>query len=194
MKNSGYSDRFIAMKKLTTPLLATLVALSALAGLSAAEPQSAFGLAPSAEPQLQPAPAPSNLPLIPEAPEPSLEKPSTGKAPDNTAAAEIPHGDRTTVAEDRLKKKIALRQAMTKAEREPDLVALKAQAIVAHTDYEQRKLFIDYFNRLVDRTAKYSPGGMKKEDITALKEHYTGRFFQTRIAPTIDPVVARAQQ
>jgi hypothetical protein len=178
------------MKKLTTPLLATLVALSASAGLSAAEPQSAFGLAPSAEPQLQPAPAPSNLPLIPETPEPSLVKPTTGG---NTTKNTLPTGDRTTMAEDKLKKQIALRQAVTKAERDPELVALKAQAIEAHTDFEQRKLFIDYFNRLAERIAKYNPG-MKKEDIAALKEHYTGRFVQTRIAPTIDPVIARAQQ
>jgi hypothetical protein len=191
MKNSGYLRQPIAMKKLTTPLLATLIALSASVRLSAADPASTFGLAPSAEPQLNPAPAaPSNLPLIPESPEP-LEKPSTKPG---ATKSDVPHSsDKTAMEEDRLKKQIAFRQAKTKAEREPELMALKAQAIQAHTDFEQRKLFIDYYTRLVDRIVKYNPG-MKKEDIAAVRERYTGRFFQTRIAPTIDPVVARAQQ
>lgn len=176
------------MKKLTTPLLAALLALSASARLSAAEPESAFGLAPSAAPQVPPS-APSNLPLIPESPEP-IEKPSA-KPSDGPAA--LPSGDKTSLAEDKLKKQIAMRQAKTKAERDPELIALKQQAIEAPTDFEQRKLFIDYYTRLVDRIAKFNPG-MKKEDIELLKTSYTGRFFQVRIAPTIDPAVARAQR
>lgn len=186
MKNSGYGGRLIAMKKLTTPLLATLAALSASAGLTAAEPQSSFGLAPSETPQQLPPAAPSSLPLIPETLEP-VQKPST-KPADN-----LPRGDKTSLAEDQLKKHIALRQAKTKAEREPDLMALKQQAIVATTDFEQRKIFIDYYSKLVDRIAKYSPG-MKKEDIDLLRAQYTGRFFQVRIEPTIDPATFRTQR
>lgn len=176
------------MTKLTTPLLATLLALSASARLTAAEPESAFGLAPSTAPQVLPS-SPSNLPLIPESPEP-IEKPSTKPS---AGSVDLPHGDKTTMAEDQLKKHIALRQAKTKAEREPDLVALKQQAIVAPTDFEQRKIYIDYYTALVARIAKYNPG-MKKEDIDALKVQYTGRFFQVRIAPTIDPATFRTQR
>jgi len=190
MKNSGYGDRLIAMKKLTTPLLATLAALSASVGLTAAEPESSFGLAPSEPPQQLPPAAPSSLPLIPESLEP-VAKPST--RPSTKPSDDLPRGDKTSVAEDQLKKHIALRQAKTKAEREPELVALKQQALVAPTDFEQRKIYIDYYTKLVDRIAKYSPG-MKKEDIDLLRVQYTGRFFQVRIAPTIDPATFRTQR
>jgi hypothetical protein len=185
MKNSGYHDPLIAMKTLTTPLLATLLVLSAR--LVAAEPESSFGLAPSPAPQLAPA---SNLPLIPEPVQP-VEKPKGKAAP--AGEADKTRGDKTAMAEDKLKRNIQLRQAKTKAEREPALQALKAQALEASTDYEQRKLFIDYYTRLCDRIAKYDPA-LKKEDIATLKQNYTGRYLQTRIAPTIDPDSFRTQR
>jgi hypothetical protein len=166
------------MNKLTTSLLAALLALSTR--LPAADPESAFGLAPSAAPQLQPA-APSNLPLIPETPEPADKAGKAGSPP-----AE----DKTAMAEDKLKKKIALRVAKMKAERDPGLQALKLQAIAAPTDFEQRKLFTDYYTTLVDRIAKLNPG-MTKEEIDLLRTQYTGRFTQVRIAPTIDPATFR---
>ena len=174
------------MKKLTTPLLTALLALSASSRLAAAEPESAFGLAPSAAPQIQPS-APSSLPLIPESPEP-LEKPAKADKPATATAT-----DRTAVAEDLLKKKIALRQARMKAERDPKLQAVWQQALDAKTDFEQRKIFIDYYTSLVDRIVKFNPG-MTKAEIETLRTQYTGRFFQVRIAPTIDPAIARAQQ
>jgi len=169
------------MNKLTTSLLAALLALSTR--LPAADPESAFGLAPSAAPQLQPA-APSNLPLIPESPEPA-DKPAKAGSP----TAE----DKTAMAEDKLKKKIAFRTAKMKAERDPGLQALKLQAIAAPTDFEQRKLFTDYYNALVDRIAKFNPG-MTKEEIDTLRAQYTNRFTQVRIAPTIDPATFRTQR
>ncbi|MEI9893480.1 MAG: hypothetical protein WDN28_06165 [Chthoniobacter sp.] len=149
------------MKKLTTPLLATLLALSTR--LPAADPESAFGLAPSAAPQLQPA-TPSNLPLIPDSPQPA----------DKAAAANPQNGgDKTAMAEDKLKKKIALRQAKMKAERDPGLEALKVQALEAPTDFEQRKLYTDYYTALIARIVKFNPG-MTKEEIDELKVLYTG--------------------
>ncbi|MEP6667844.1 MAG: hypothetical protein ABJF10_01745 [Chthoniobacter sp.] len=169
------------MNKLMTPLLATLLALATQ--LSAAEPESAFGLAPSATPQLQPAAAPSNLPLIPEAPQPA-EKAGKGDEPKG--------GDKTAMAEDKLKKKIALRQAKMKAERDPALQALKTQALEAPTDFEQRKLYIDYYTALVDRIVKFNPG-MTKEEIDMLRGQYTGRFFQVRVEPTVDPATFRTK-
>lgn len=183
------------MKKLTTPLLAAVLALSASAGLSAAEPESAFGLAPATEPQILPAPAtpesPSNLPLIPETPD-SVAKPKAGQS--SKTAPGLPQGDKTAMAEDKTNKQIALRKAKNKAEREPDLMALKVQALEAPTDFEQRKIFIDYYTKLVDRIAKYSEPKLKKEDIDTLKSSYTGRFYQTRVAPTIDPATFRTQR
>ncbi|MDR3405639.1 MAG: hypothetical protein P4L99_24300 [Chthoniobacter sp.] len=166
------------MNKLTTSLLAALLALSAR--LPAADPESSFGLAPSAAPQLQPA-APSNLPLIPETPEPADK---AGKADDK------PMSDKTAMAEDKLKKKIALRVAKMKAERDPKLQAIKDQAIAAPTDYEQRKLFVDYYTALIERIVKFNPG-MTKEEIDLLRGQYTGRFIQARVAPTIDPATFR---
>ncbi|HSI11937.1 MAG TPA: hypothetical protein VK961_07825 [Chthoniobacter sp.] len=174
--------------KLTTPLLATLLALSASGRLTAAEPESSFGLAPATQQQLPP-PVNSSLPLIPESPEP-IEKPST--KPGATQPA-LPSGDKTSLAEDHLKKHIALREAKTKAERDPALIALKQQAIEAPTDFEQRKLFIDYYSGLVLGIAKYNPS-MTKEDIALLKAQYTGRFIQVRLAPTIDPATFRTQR
>jgi len=170
------------MKKLTVPLLATLVALSPR--LAAAEPESTFGLAPSPVPQLAPAPAAPSAPSIPLIPEaaPSLEKPAQ--------ATSLPQSDRTAVAEDKMKHKIELRQARNKAEGEPDLMALKAKALAAPTDYEQRKLFIDYFTALAERMGKFDPA-LKKEEITALKSLYTGQYIPSHVSPTIDPATFR---
>lgn len=191
MKNSGYRLSLIAMKKLTTSLFATLLALSATGRLATAEPDSSFGLAPSAAPQIPPASSPG-LPLIPEAPQQSLEKPtdqSSGAGQSSTKAPK-PLSDKTAMAEDKLKKEIALRQAKTKAQRDPALQALFAQALAAHTDFEQRKLFLDYYNGLVDRIVKLNHG-MTKEEVDSMRALYTNRFVQVRIRPTIDPATFR---
>ena len=191
MKNSGYPLHFIAMKKLTTSLFATLLALSASGRLSAAEPESSFGLAPSAAPQL-PATSSPGLPPIPEAPQQSLEKPvdRSGGTEQGTSKPAKPLGDKTAMAEDKLKKEIALRQAKTKAERDPNLQAIYAQALAAHTDFEQRKLFLDYYNGLVERIVKFNPG-MTKEEVDTMRALYTNRYLQVRIRPTIDPATFR---
>lgn len=192
MKNSGYPVRFIAMKKLTTSLFATLLALSAAGRLTAAEPESSFGLAPSTAPQIPPASSPG-LPLIPETPQQSLEKPvdqSGGTDQPSTKPAK-PLGDKTAMAEDKMKKEIALRQAKTKAERDPAMQALFAQALAAHTDFEQRKLFHDYYNDLVDRIVKFCTTKLTKEEVDAMRALYTNRFEQVRIRPTIDPATFR---
>jgi len=168
------------MNKLTTPVIAAFLALAAR--LPAAEPESSFGLAPAAAPQLQPA-TPSNLPLIPEAPQ----------APEKADRPAVqPGGDKTAIAEDKLKKQIALRQAKMKAERDPALQAIKDQAIAAPTDFEQRKLFVDYYTALVDRIVKFNPG-MTQAEIDELKSLYTRRFIQVRVAPTIDPATFRTK-
>ena len=171
------------MKKLTTPLLATLLALSTRLG--AADPDSAFGLAPSAAPQLAPASAPAapSIPLIPETLQPA-DKPDKG--------ADQAQKDRTAVAEDKMKHRIQVRLARNKAEREPDLQALKAKAYAAPTDYEQRKLFIEYFTALAERMGKVDPA-LKKEEVEGLKSQYAGPYYQTRISPTVDPETFRTK-
>jgi hypothetical protein len=169
------------MKRLSTPLIATLLALCASFRLPAAEPESSFGLAPSAAPQVQPS---SAIPLIPDAIDPAT-KPA--KAADQPMG-----GDKTSVAEDRLKKRIQLRQVLTKVEREPDLQAIKVRALAARTDFEQRKIFLDYYTAFCDRIPKFDKT-IPKEDIDALRTSYTARFYQSRISPTIDPAIARAQ-
>jgi hypothetical protein len=175
------------MKKLTTPLFATLLVLSVR--LAAADPESAFGLAPSAAPQLAPAPPPAvpaapSIPLIPDS-LPSVEKPAK--------AAGQPAHDRTAVAEDKLKHRIELRQARNKAENAPDLQALRAKAYAAPTDFEQRALFVEYFTSLAERMGRIDPA-LKKEEIEELKSRYAGQYYQTRISPTVNPATFRTKQ
>jgi hypothetical protein len=172
------------MKKLTTPLFAAALALVASGQLASADPESAFGLAPSPAPALGPTPAPApspGLPLIPDSLQPA-DKPGTkpGATPGSTPK------DRTTLTEDELKHRVILRLARAKAERDADLQALLDKAIAARTEYESRNWYIAYYTGLVDRMAKYEPS-LKKEEIDQLKSHYTGPYFQVRIAPTIDP-------
>ncbi len=175
MKSFRYLGRFTAMKRLPTFLFATLLALSASGKLAAADPESAFGLAPTPPAQNPP---PQSVPLIPDGLQP-VEKPK-----DSTTK------DRTSMAEDKLRKRIQFRQVEAKVEREPDLQALKARAEAAPTDFEQRKLYIDYYTAFCDRMTKFDKT-LKKEDVDALRVSYTGRFYQTRIAPTVDPATFR---
>jgi hypothetical protein len=180
------------MNKLTTLLPATLLALACQ--LAAAEPESSFGLAPSSSPQLAPgtpqpaaAPAPaaaaaapaSSIPLIPDSLQPT-EKPKPPKM----------QGDRTALSEDKLKHKIEIRLAKNKAEREPDLIALKAQAYAAPTDFEQRALFTRYYKSLAERMGKMDRAILQPE-IEELKARYSAEYYQFRISPTVDPETFR---
>jgi hypothetical protein len=174
------------MQKLTL-LTATALAAFLLAGpVAVAEPESTLGLAPSASPQLQPdapsAPpssAPTDSPLIPQI------------VPGVTGKAQYKNMNKTEVSEDKLKKLVQWRVATAKAERDPNLQAIKARALVAKTDFEQRKIFIDYYNGLFDLIAKIDPT-LTKEEVAQKKAIYASRFVQGRVAPTIDPAIARA--
>lgn len=171
------------MKKLTTPLFATVLALATR--LAAAEPESAFGLAPAPAPSIAPAspppassaPSSPGIPLIPDSTQ-SLEKPAQNPAQSQP--------DRTAAAEDKIKHRVEVRLARNKAERDPDLQALKAKGYAATTDFEQRKLFIAYFALLVERMGKVDPA-LKKEELDALRSQYASAFLQVRVSPTVDP-------
>ena len=174
------------MKRLTTLLFTTLAAFIGAGQLAAAEPESSFGLAPSTAPQAAPTEPATDSPLIPEA----LSKPLTKE---EAKAAAYKGVDKTAAAEDKLDKLIELRVATAKAERDPGLQAIKARALVARTDYEQRAIYIDYYTKLYDLIAKIDPK-IKKEDIEQKKAMHTARFFQTRVEPTSAPKVARSGQ
>ena len=172
------------MKKLPPLVFAALLALSTAGQWALAEPGSSFGLAPSAPPPVDPASPAAGLPLIPD----SLTPPDKSAKP-----GEPPKGaDKTALAEDKLRKRIQIRQAEAKAERDPELQAIKARAAVAPTFYEQRNLYIDYYTKLCDRMAVIDKT-ILKADIETMKNSYTSRFIQNHIAPTIAPDVARAQ-
>ena len=184
------------MKRLTTLLSATLAAFFATCPLRAADPESSFGLAPSAAPQL---PSPSVTPA-PATDAPSSTAPFSDVAPVPEPAAtprkltkeeEYAGMDKTAVAEDKLRKLIQIRVATAKAERDPDLQAIKARIPLARTDYEQRKIYIQYYTKLYDLIGKMDPK-LKKEDLDIKRDQYNTRFIQGRVAPTIDPAVARA--
>ena len=172
------------MKRLPTLLSTAFAALFATGQLSAADPQSSFGLAPSAPPPA-PAETTSDSPLIPEI---APTKPLTRE---EAKAAAYKGMNKTEVSEDKLRQRIQWRAATAKAERDPGLQAIKAKALAARTDYEQRQIFIDYYTKFFDLVAKIDPK-LPKAEIDTKKAMYTARFTQGRVAPTIDPAVARA--
>lgn len=166
------------MKPLTASVLATL--LTAASHLTAAEPESAFGLTPTKPDTLLPAGS-GELPLIPETISPTA-KPALEKVKKERKSP-------TEAAEDALRDRIKLRQVKTKAERDPGLQALWAEGLAARTDYDQRRIWKDYYTQLyalmgrLDRT-------LKKADLEALRDGDINRFKQDRIAPTEPPRVA----
>jgi hypothetical protein len=177
------------MKRLTLFPFATLFALAASSQFAAADPQSAFGLAPTSE-SLQPsqpaqAPQPSTgNPLIPEAVQP-LEKAAADAAKQKD--------NQTVIEDDKLHKRVKIRQALTKAQRDPHLQAIMARAYKVDTDFEQRQIFIDYYNGLCALVLKIDPT-LNKDDVEAMRKLYTGRYYEARIAPTVDPATFRKKQ
>lgn len=186
------------MKRLPTLLLATLAASFVACPLPAAEPGSSFGLAPSAAPQLPAAPATDapaattpaattpapDVPAVPEAAEPPRKL---------TKEEQYAGMDKTAVAEDKRRKLMQYRVATVKAERDPGLQAIKARALVARTDFEQRKIFIEYYTKLYELIGKMDPT-IKKDELAQKRDLYIARFVQGRVAATIDPAIARAKR
>ena len=183
------------MKRLTTSLFAALTVLFVPGQLLAADPDSSFGLAPSAAPQI-PAPAVPQISAPPAEQTPASSATDSPLIPEVTPAAAPSTTDgtkaqyqgmnKTEVAEDKLHNRVQWRNATAKAERDPGLQAIKARALAARTDFEQRAIFVDYYNKLFDLIAKIDPT-IKKEELDRKKGMYASRFVQGRVAPTIDP-------
>jgi hypothetical protein len=178
------------MKRLTILPLATLFALAIR--LAAADPQSNFGLVPAPPESLQPSSpgsAPSGVPLIPDS-LPATDKPSpeAGKASGGLEKTARPN--QTVVEEDKLHERIKYRKAMTRALRDPGLNAIKEQALNSKTDFEYRKHFIDYYNGLFNLVEKIDKT-LNHDEMEVMRRACTGRYFQARMEPTVDPATFR---
>jgi hypothetical protein len=169
------------MKRPTALFLATLLAACTLVRVHAQEPSSAFGLTPAKQDSLLPSGA-GELPLIPDG------IPATGKAAFEQIKKE--KKSQTDAAEDALRDRIKLREARSKAQRDPGLQALWAQGAAARTDYEQRAIWTDYYAKLYALMGKIDKS-LKKENLDAMVKEDTGRYRQSRIAPTEPPPAAR---
>jgi hypothetical protein len=166
------------MKTFLVLFLAPLFVTTAVFGQAAAEPASAFGLAPSAPPALAPGSGgslmPEGLPDLDKSPRKEGDKPSK---------------DKTAVAEDALQSRIKVHNARIKALRDPAVQAEWNKSLLAKTDYEKREIMTNYYTLLCARMAKID--GTLEAQLAALKSGYLSAFEQTRIAPTVPPQVAR---
>lgn len=134
-------------------------------------------LMPSKPAQLLPPPA--GLPLIPEIPMPQ-ERPRQ-----STVESPIKRRDSTAEAEDQIKLRIRMREAKTKAQRDPALQAEWDRSNEVKTDYEKREVLKGYYKLLAARMAKIDP--TLKEAIEKQTKESLSRLEQTRIAPTQAP-------
>ena len=144
----------------------------------AGKDQDRLELMPSKPAQLLP--PPSGLSLIPEIPlPPERSRPRTVESP-------IKKRDSATAdAEDLIKQRIRLREAKTKAQRDPAVQAEWDRAAAVRTDYEKREALKSYYKLLYGRMAKVDPA-LKAPIETQLRESL-GQLEQTRIAPTQPP-------
>ena len=179
MKFSDYVPVLIAMKKTPALLLVSLLTAPALFAQAPAEPASSFGLAPSAPPQQPPASAAS---LMPEG-LPPLDKSPLSKQ-------EKTRPDKTAIAEDALLKRIKIREAKTKALRDPAIQAEWEKSLVAKTDYEKREILKNYYTMLCARMVKID--GSIQTEVEALRDSYISDISQKRIAPTVPRLAGRA--
>jgi hypothetical protein len=174
------------MKPLLYPF-AMFCLLAAATQVTAADPQSSFGLAPAAPPPLQPAPAaPPNIGLMPDAPQ-SVDKPEWSTGP-SVAGAKLDKAksNQTLLEDDKLRKKIQFRKAMTKALRDPGLQAVLTKTYTAKTDFEYRKWSIEYYNGLYDLVEKIDKT-LDHDETEALRKASTNRFLESRIQGAVDP-------
>ena len=138
-------------------------------------------LMPSKPAQLLP--PPSGLPLIPEIPMPA--ETSRGRG------AESPVKKRDSVtadAEEAVKQRIRLREAKTKAQRDPAVQAEWDRAATMKTDYEKRDVLKSYYRLLYGRMAKVDP--TLKAPIDMLLRQSLSQLEQSKIAPSQPPATA----
>ena len=134
-------------------------------------------LMPSKPAQLLPPPA--GLSLIPDIPlPPEKTRPRLPESP-------IKKRDATADAEDLVKQRIRLREAKTKAQRDPAIMAEWDRAAGVKTDYEKREVLRGYYKLLYGRMAKLDPT-LKAVTDRQLQEAL-GQLEQNKIAPTQPP-------
>ena len=136
-------------------------------------------------------PPPIDLPLIPEMPIPQDRPPRRGVE----SPIKPKRDSATAAAEDELKQRVRLREARTKALRDPAVQAEWARANEVKTDYEKRAALTSYYKLLYGRIAKIDSS--LKAPADKLLKQSLAEFEQTRIAPTqpppgvADPATAR---
>ena len=135
-------------------------------------------LMPSKPAQLLP--PPSGLSLIPEIPlPPEKSRPRSVESP-------IKKRDSATAdAEDLVKQRIRLREAKTKAQRDPAVQAEWDRAAAVRTDYEKREVLKSYYKLLYGRMAKID--STLKAPLEKQLQESLGQLEQTKIAPTQPP-------
>ena len=134
-------------------------------------------LMPSKPAQLLPPPA--GLSLIPDIPlPPEKTRPRNVESP-------IKRRDATADAEDLVKQRIRLREAKTKAQRDPAIMAEWDRAAAVKTDYEKREVLKGYYKLLYGRMAKLDP--TLKAPLEKQLQDALGQLEQNKIAPTQPP-------
>lgn len=182
------------MKRLTVLLATTLLTAPALFAAdkvpalraTPAEPRDnvppegdRLELMPTKPAQLLPPPA--GLPLIPEVPLPT-DQPPRGRSTESP----IKRRDSVTAdAEDAVKQRIRIREAKTKAQRDPAIQAEWDRAAGLKTDFEKRDALKSYYRLLYGRMTKIDPS--LKTPIDTLLQQSLSRLEQTKIAPTQAP-------
>jgi hypothetical protein len=91
--------------------------------------------------------------------------------------------DKTAAAEDALQKRIKLREAKTKALRDPAVQAEWEKSLKAKTDYDRREILTNYYTLLCARMVKID--GSLKTEIDTLRDTYISEITQKRVAPTV---------
>ena len=135
-------------------------------------------LMPSKPAQLLPPPA--GLSLIPELPlPPEKSRPRSIESPIKK------RDSATSDAEDLVKQRIRLREAKTKAQRDPAVQAEWDRAAAVKTDYERREVLKGYYKLLYGRMAKLEP--TLKAPLETQLQQALGQLEQRKIAPTQPP-------
>jgi hypothetical protein len=132
-------------------------------------------------------PPPADLPLIPEIPIPQDRPPRQPSVP---SPIKPKKDSATAAAEDELKQRIRLREARTKALRDPAVQAEWARAQEVKTDYERREALRSYYKMLYGRMVKLDSS--LKAPADKLLKQSLATLDQDHIAPTQPPATVSA--
>jgi hypothetical protein len=164
------------MKRLTLSAVAfLLISLP----LSAQDPADSDRLELIPTKPAQVLPPPVDLPLVPALPNPSEKNGS------NLPANPLKKRDSTAAAEESVKERIRIREAKTKAQRDPAIQAEWAYSNQVKTDYEKRQSLQTYYQLLYTRMAKIDPSIKLATEV--LLKASLAELNQSKIAPTLPP-------